>query len=122
LSHQETRTKSSSYYTSFFVCKSGRKYQVPENFYFPLNEDSSLVIENSAVFQMPLSICSPSKWDQNTSSISQIDDNLIFNLVMIAWIIMSLYVLVRRKSFSDPGLDFLILSIAFYIGFILILV
>jgi hypothetical protein len=116
----ETGSRNGSYHTTYFVCKSGRKYQVPENFYFPFNEDSSLVIEKTAIFQTPLSISSPTKWDQNTSDISQIDNNRAFKAILIALTIVSLCVIIRRKTFAASGLDIIMLSIAFYMGLVLI--
>jgi hypothetical protein len=120
-SHVESRTKSGRYYTTYFVCKSGRKYQVPDGFYLQLNKDSSLEIEQSIIFQMPLSICSPSEWSQNRSCINQIDNSLIFITLMIAWFAVSLYVIVRKKTISNSGTDLITLSVIFYIGFLLIL-
>ncbi|MBV4359273.1 hypothetical protein [Pinibacter aurantiacus] len=115
----ESRSRSSHYHTTYFVCKSGRKYQVPEDFHFELNGDSSLAVQQSVIFQIPMTISSPSASLQNESSISQIDIPLFLG-VIIGLIITSFYVIVNKRTISSSGYDFLLFCIAFYVGFILI--
>ncbi|MDI3321490.1 hypothetical protein [Pinibacter soli] len=115
----ESRSRNSSHHTIYFVCKSGRKYQVPEHFRFELNKDSSLVIEQSVIFQIPMTMSSPSASLQNASVIDQID-NPLFLGVMIGLIITSLWVIVSKRTFSKSGYDFTLFCIAFYVGFIMI--
>jgi hypothetical protein len=122
LSHEYHQSRGSESYTSYFVCKSGRKYKVPNDFYFDFKGDSSLIIKQTVVFQMPLSIASPSTRDYKWSNMEQIKGDMLFQVLMILFVSISLIVIIRRKTLLSSGVDILAVSVVFYMAFILTLI
>lgn len=123
LSHKYTRSKSGrESQTSYFVCQSGREYKVPNDFDIQLNKDSSLIIKRTAILRVALSMSSPSNHDENWSEVGLASGDVLLLSVMVIWILISLYGVIRREPMHESGVDIILISALFYLYFTLELV
>ncbi|MDH7463101.1 hypothetical protein QEG73_17525 [Chitinophagaceae bacterium 26-R-25] len=120
LSHKYTRSKSGrESQTSYFVCQSGREYKVPNNFDIQLNNDSSLIIKRTAILRVALSMSSPSNQDVDWSDVGLVKEDGLLLSVMVIWILVSIYGVIRREPIHESGVDIILISALFYLYFTL---